>query len=107
VTAAVAKRGLRQVEAQPDLLVRAHVLVDAHSLEELADESQWEFWTGVRNISAYDLGEGTLVIDFVESASGRIVWRGLTTEKLSRSAEAEYDRLPKIVRKLLERYPAK
>ena len=105
VAATLEKAGLKVVDKDPDLIVRTHVLVDAHSLEELADETQWEFWTGVRSISAYDLGEGTLVIDFVDMDAARIVWRGLTTEKLGGSAESNYKRIPKIVRKLLKRFP--
>jgi hypothetical protein len=46
-------RGLRLVETDADLHVATYILVDRHTLEDLSDPTQWEFWTGQRAINAY------------------------------------------------------
>jgi hypothetical protein len=109
ITAAVeqelAGKGLTPVESDPDLYVATYVLVDAHSLEELSKPGQWEYWTGVSSVDAYQVGAGTLIIDLVDAETGGVVWRSLATGTVRGAAKKIRKRLPKMVRKMLLDYP--
>ena len=99
------ERGLVFVEQDPDLYVVSHALADEHSLEELADETRWEFWTGVRSVRAVDLGVGTLVVDLVDVESERVVWRGLASGAVSAYVDKNRKRVERMIRKLFRRCP--
>jgi hypothetical protein len=101
----LAEAGLRPVDSHADVYVATHVLVDAHTLQDLEDPDDWEFWTGVGNIDAVDVGAGTLVIDLVDRASGRLVWRGLAATGVSGIPSKKLKKIDKLVGKLFRLYP--
>jgi len=98
-------RGLEKLDAGPDLYVMTFALVDKHTLDELADLTTWEFWTGVKSVRAADVGAGTLVVDLVDAHSEQIVWRGLATGAVSGNVEKNRKKIDKLVRKLFETLP--
>lgn len=98
-------KGLVPVEEGPDLWVVAYILVDRHTLEELSDPAKFEFWTGVTSVDAYQLQAGSLLIDLVDSATERIVWRCLTSGTVKGSAKKIQKKLPKMIGKMLDGYP--
>jgi hypothetical protein len=101
----LASDGLRLVQSNADLYVATHVLVDKHTLQELSKPDQWEFWTGITDVDAYDLGAGTLVIDFVDGESGQLVWRGLVTTDVRGIPSEKMKKIDKLVGKLLRQFP--
>lgn len=92
-------------DAEADLLVAIHTLVDRHTLQDLHNRINWEFWTGVSEIRARDVGAGTLVVDLVDPDSGRIVWRGLVTGAVTGSAEKMRKKLDRALVRLFQRLP--
>jgi hypothetical protein len=98
-------RGMRKVDASPDLYVTTHVLVDAHTLEELSDDTEWLFWTGITSVDAVTVGAGTLVVDLLDAESQEIVWRGLATEKLAEIPDKNLKKIDRVVKKLFKRLP--
>ena len=105
VTRELAERGLRVAVEAPDLLVLTHVLVDRQSLDQLSDETYWEFVTGVTGVDAYDVGAGTLVVDLVDPATNKVVWRGIAVETVRESAAKIERKIDKIVGRLMRNYP--
>ena len=105
VTRELAERGLRVAAEAPDLLVLTHVLVDRQSLDRLSDETYWEFVTGVTGVDAYDVGAGTLVVDLVDPATNKVVWRGIAVETVRGSAAKIERKIDKIVDRLMRNYP--
>lgn len=99
------ERGLEIADADADLYVVSYALVDQHTLEDLADETRWEFWTGQRSVRATDLGVGTLVVDLVDAESEQVIWRGLVSGSVSGNVERNRNRIGKLVRKLFRRFP--
>lgn len=102
----LAAHGLRRVDADGELIVRYYVLVDAHTLEDLDDETDWMFWTGVRSVDPLSVGAGTLVVDMIDAGSGEIVWRGLASEALNPVPDKNLKKIDRAVRKMLDRLPA-
>jgi len=98
-------KGLRKVERDPDVYVVTHVLMDVQSLGELADPEYWAFVTGVAGMDAYDVGAATLVVDIVDPARKKVIWRAVATDTVQGSAENMIKKLEKVVRKLFKRYP--
>jgi hypothetical protein len=101
----LAADGLRPVESKADIYVATHVLVNEHTLRDLEDPDDWEFWTGVTDVDAYDVGAGTLVIDFVDGESGHLVWRGLATTGVSGIPSKKLKKIDKLVGRLFKLYP--
>ena len=100
--------GFVHVATDPDLYVTTHVLVDTHTLEELNNLNQWDFWTGMTDVDAFDLGAGTLIVDFVDASTGEIVWRGLVTETVTGTInDKTLKRIDKIVARLFKKFPPK
>jgi len=98
-------RGLTQVEGQADVLVVTHALADRQSLEQLHDATYWEFVTGIRSVDAYQLGAGTLVVDIIDEATDKVVWRGLITGGVSGPTDKMNRKLDKTIGKLFRRLP--
>jgi hypothetical protein len=105
VEASLNGKGLQKVEADPDIYVVTHVLIDLQSIEELADPDYWEFVTGVSGMDAYDIGAATLVVDIVDAKRKKVVWRAVATDTVKGSAEQMRRKIDKVVRKLFKRYP--
>ncbi len=101
---ALTSRGLRPVESDADLIVATYTLVERHTLEELADEATWDFWTGISDMRAGEVGGGTVVIDLIDRTTERIVWRGLASAsvtdnrpKTRKKAEKALDQLFRLL----------
>ena len=104
----LARDGFVHVATEPDLYVMTHVLADAHTLDELNSVNQWDFWTGMTDVDAFDLGAGTLIVDFVDASTGYIVWRGLVTETVTGTMnDKNLKKIDKIVAKLFKKFPPK
>ena len=98
---------LKKVEmaSSPDLYVSTYASVEE---EQVID--QWGYEVGISGAansrsSPLTLQIGTLVVDVVDSRSGKLVWRGQAAKTLDRQiSEAA---LRKVVREIFRRYPWK
>ena len=98
-------RGLRLVEADADVYVATYILVDRHSLEELSDPTQWEFWTGQRAVDAYQVQAGTLVVDLIDAGTQQLAWRSLSSKSVKGPLDKIKKSLPRLIRKMFQRFP--
>jgi hypothetical protein len=96
--------GFKRVDAEADLYVIPHVLVDRHTLEELADSTNWKFWTGFTTVDPRDLEAGTLVIDLLDAASEEIVWRGLASGTVTGKAQKIEKKIDRVVAKMFKKF---
>ena len=99
------QRGLVLVEQSPDLVVRTYTLVSKLTLEQLADETTWKFYTGLTDMDAYSVKAGTLVVDVTDGTGDELLWRGLIAAPVSGSVASVERKLDKAVRKLFRRFP--
>ena len=104
---ALEKRGLSKVDGEADLYVQTYALIDEHTLEELADPTNWEFWTGVTSVDIYQINVGTLVIDLVDGRTQKTVFRGVATETAAKTAEKTQKKINRVILKVFDYLPAR
>ena len=96
-----------RVFGEADVYVVTHVLVDRHSLADLDKENYFEYWSGIDSVDAFDLRAGTLVVDLVDAADDRTVWRGVASAPVKGSTDKNLKMIDKIVKKLFREFPTR
>ena len=64
-----------------------------------------KFRVSQRYLMGLDLGGGGIRCLLVDPDSGRTIWRGVTTQRLDHADAANYKRIPRVVARLLRKYP--
>jgi hypothetical protein len=111
IDAQLAERGLEKVDAsRADFLVAYHVVVerrlDVQTLYRSYGRAGWG-GGGYSDTVVRDYEEGMLLIDFLRSETGDLLWRGSAQARLRerRTPEARYAHTQKVVGKILAAYP--
>jgi opacity protein-like surface antigen len=122
----LAKRGLRQVESSPDLLITTHTYV------EQAERTVYDSYRGPGYAYPYAVGyrgaylpinygywytpayyssprterynEGTLIIDFIDRRSNNLVWRGSLADPVDDPARLGSE-FSKNAKEILDKFP--
>jgi Domain of unknown function (DUF4136) len=67
---------------------------------------RWHGWGGgMATTTVENIPVGTLVVDIYDTASHRLVWRGLAHDQLSGKADKDTKKLEKAVDKLFDKFP--
>ncbi len=99
-------KGLYQRALRPDLLIGYRVQVR----ELTTDSVQAYYWYrrsgGAESpqetfVQGYE--EGTLILDFVDPATKRLLWRGWASAVINRSGQP--DRIREAIRQMMQQYP--
>lgn len=118
----LASRGYRKVEQDPDFKIGWHGAIDQKldvQTTGVAYGYTWDPWfspmgpgmgvggSGVPYSTVDEYEEGTLILDVVDAASNKLVWRGTAQAELSEnpSEQKRQDRTQEAVEKILERFP--
>lgn len=106
IAADLGQKGIRQTRDHPDFLVAAR-----QRLEERADVDDWGypsvFWgapPGPVTVDQYT--QGTIIVDFIDPASGRVFWRGVATAVVDHPENPNLYKLAAAVDKVMGRYPS-
>lgn len=101
----LAAKGYSVNESNPDFLIAYH-----GNVQSKVDVTNWGYrypgWYG--GVEVYQYEEGTLIVDFVDSTSKDLIYRGtLTAEMDRRSADFErrQKRINEAVEKILKNFP--
>jgi opacity protein-like surface antigen len=126
IASELAKRGLRQVEANPDFLVTTHTYV------EKAERTVYDSYPGANYAYPYAVGyrgrflpinygswytpgyyqtprteqyrEGTLVLDFIDARTNNLVWRGSMADPVDDPARLGTE-FSKSAKEILDKFP--
>jgi hypothetical protein len=123
VQAAVDKQlqaqGYQKVSQNPDFRIGWHGAIDQKLDVQTVDHYYgyaWDPWyspfymsPSVPETRVREYQEGTLILDFVDAASKKLVWRGTAQAELRQSASASkrQERLEEAVRGILKDFPPK
>lgn len=107
VNKTLAEKGLSQVSDSPDIFVAYHT-----GVEDKIKVVNWgytypsHYWGG-RRVDVYQYEEGTLIIDFIDAKSKRLVWRASASATLSKRAKPEEmdKNIKRAVSKMLSPFP--
>ncbi len=84
-----------------DLKMDYHVI-----LKNRAQVTAWGYQPGWgRSIDVQQYTEGTLVVDLIDSATDKLVWRGSATDVASDSPQTNEKRINDAMEKLFKKYP--
>jgi hypothetical protein len=68
------------------------------------------YWAGVQDpqlLTAPLVGEGTLILQFIDRGENKMIWRGTIKENLDPSVTKSLPHIEKAITKLLKEYPPK
>jgi hypothetical protein len=118
----LAARGIREVAAneKPHLAVVPHInLQQRYSVQQYTSwgygPGVWPYWGGYygvwrgapvtyNTISSYT--EGTLILDFVDTSTQKLVFRGIGRATVSGNTERNANNIREAVEKIVARFPA-
>lgn len=126
IASELAKRGLREVEANPDIIVTTHTFV------ERAERTVYDTYPGANYAYPYAVGyrgrflpinygywytpayysqprteqyrEGTLIIDFIDARTNNLVWRGSMADPVDDPARLGTE-FSKSAKDILDKFP--
>ncbi|ADO69677.1 conserved uncharacterized protein [Stigmatella aurantiaca DW4/3-1] len=112
-------RGYQEVSQNPDFKIGWHGAVDQKLDVQTVDQYYgyaWDPWyspfylgPSVPETRVREYQEGTLILDFIDAASNKLVWRGTAQAELRESASASkrQERLNEAVHGMLKDFPPK
>lgn len=110
-------RGMEVNVKEPDLLLRVHLVVEEK--EEMVNnsanrpypymgpyQSPYFYFPGpvYNDFRTIPYEKGTLIIDVIQRESGKLVWRGWSSETISSLPQYE-SKLPDLIAKIMSNYP--
>ena len=107
VSRALQVKGLNKTSSNPDLLLNYH----AGKQQQVEVDSYgygYGLWGG--GVDAYSYDEGTLIVDLVNSATQKLVWRGTVKAVLDDtppSGQEAQDAMDSLMTQLFAKYPPK
>lgn len=124
VDAALAARGFRKVESNPDFLVAYHVSLDRRRSVQTLNSYYgygpgWGYgygaayrpgyWAGAPETYVYEYEEGTLILDIVDPKNRELMWRGSAQDEVHFTSTPEKDQtqITEAVHEMLENFPPK
>jgi len=105
VNAQLESRGLAMNTTAPDLIVTTNVTTQER--QELIPEGfGWGPWLGAYGPAAVETYvEGTLVVDFYDAKTKKMIWRGVATATASDKPTKNAKKMNKALDKMFERFP--
>ena len=103
----LALRGF-QMSASPDLLIHYHANI-SQRIDINRLDTQYGYCDGTDCLGVIDYEAGTLVLDVIDTATNRLIWRGWAQTSVEDALE-DRDRMARqideAVTRMLERFPA-
>lgn len=104
--------GISEVRENPDLLIVTHASMD---LEKIIDVTQFEYWLGYQgwkkpmaaSQETWESNMGVLIVDLLDAASHRLVWRGIATGNVAKNPEKRGKKLDATMAKMFRGFPPK
>lgn len=102
--------GLTEVREDPDLLLVTHASLEAEKLIEIAEHPYWGDYKGWKKTLAvseesWGAETGMLIVDIIDAASRRLIWRGIATGNRGKTSEQRDRRLDKTMARLFKGFP--
>ena len=113
VNSQMAAKDLRKTPDNPDFLIASHV--GKKEKVRIADWGYgygpygryWGGYGGPRGVDVYKYEEGSLILDFVDAKSNKLIWRGSAKAQTNtaKTPEKRQELIDEAVQKILEKFP--
>jgi len=109
VNSQMAAKGFRKTRDNPDFLIASHV-----GQKQKVRVADWGYgygpyggYWGPRGVDVYKYEEGPLILDFVDTKSKKLIWRGSAKAQISANMTPEKREklIAEAVQKILEKFP--
>ena len=112
-------RGLKADNDNPDMAVTLFIVLDdktnttayTNYTGGMGYGAGWGYGAGMgsstTSVSTYDYVEGTLVIDFYDEETKKLIWQGTLEDTVNEKPKKREKSIPKNVAKLMKNYPVK
>ena len=101
----LAARGLTQSTASPDLIVTTHVKTQERQELIPTGFGYGPYWGLGGGAYVETSTEGTLILDFYDTKTKQMVWRGVATATASEKPTKNIEKINKALDKMFERFP--
>jgi hypothetical protein len=88
---------------KPDLQISWFIKVDT-KLEQGIYNTYYSKWRSPRAIEVYEYQEGSLVIDIVESETGKVVWHGKVSGNITEEVPNVEEKIKQVVKEIFSSY---
>ena len=110
------KRGLTKVDSNPDLYVQMYGAIDTDMTANYFDpiygsgippmNSKYTIWYSIPGtVTTVVVPKGHLVVDLIDARQKRLVWRGVSKQKLSDQRDEVLEQVNTAVEKMFLQYP--
>ena len=110
------KRGLKQVNDNPDLYVQVYGAIDSDFTAHYHDpfygggippiNSGITLWYNIPGtVTTVVIHKGELVVDLIDATQKQLIWRGIAKQKLSDRRDKLLDQVNTAVEKMFQQYP--
>lgn len=110
------KRGLKQVNENPDLYVQVYGAIDTDFTTHYHDplyggtipsiNSGITLWHNIPGTNTtVIISKGELVVDLIDARQKQLIWRGVAKQKLSDKRDKLLDQVNTAVEKMFQQYP--
>ena len=108
IDAQLSAKGLKKVEADPDLLVIYHVATDQQKSVNWQNYGGWgRFGGGMGSAHVDTVIVGQLKVDLADFKAKQFLWRGTATDSVSSDPQKTAKKLDKALTKMFEKFPPK
>lgn len=104
--------GYREVREDPDLLIVTHASMDMLKEIDVTAFDYWLEYEGWKRPMAvaeetWESGMGVLVVDILDAASKKLIWRGVATGNVAKNPEKRGKKLDATMAKMFRKFPPK
>ena len=104
--------GFREVREDSDLLIVTHASMDVEKEIEVSSFDYWveyEGWLKPMAVTedTWNSTMGVLIVDLVDAASKKLIWRGIATGNVAKTPEKRGEKLDVTMAKMFKKFPPK
>lgn len=102
--------GLREIREAPDLLLVTHAALESERTVDVTAFEYWQNYSGWKRPLAvsrdeYAIPRGMLIVDMIDAATGKLIWRGVATGNVAKKREKRDEKLDESMAKLFRSFP--
>ena len=105
IDAQLAAKGLKKVDADPDLIVMYHAATDQQKSLNWSNMGGWGRFGGMGSAEVDTVITGQLKVDLADAKAKQFLWRGTATDTVSGDPQKNAKKIDKALTKMFQKFP--